>query len=342
MKEKSTERYARQILFGPIGRKGQEKIRASHVVVVGCGALGTNLLEAMARAGVGRLRVVDRDFLEISNLQRQILFDEEDLEKGLPKAIAAERKLKKINSEIEIDGVVEDVTPGNVERLLGGFDLILDGTDNFRVRMLLNDVSLKLKIPWIYTGVVASYGHALTVLPDRGPCFRCYLGDLPPDGSYETTETAGVLGSIAAIMASFSALEALKILAGHIDTARAGRLLTLDGWSRDLQEVTVARDPDCPACAGRFEFLAGKAARDGATLSGLTTVQIPPRKRVKVDFEALAKRIGSHGQVRYNPFLLRFQVEGLDFAVFRDGRAIVRGTGDTGKAEALYDKYVGP
>jgi molybdopterin-synthase adenylyltransferase len=342
------EKYSRQILFAGIGEEGQEKLLASSAILVGCGALGTVAANLLVRAGVGRLRIIDRDFVEPSNLQRQTLFEESDARDALPKAKAAERRLKAINSGVQVDGIVVDITPGNATDLLAGFPLILDGTDNFETRLLLNDASISLGIPWIYTAAVGSYGITMTILPGETACLACLLesGDAASNGSgtigaEETCDTAGVLNAAASVVASMEAAEAIKLLAGKRE-ALHGRLLSCDVWSGKFQSIRVARNPDCRACVRHdFTYLDGDA-QPHITMCGRDSVQIHERGR-KLDLVELGRRMASASasDIRNNDFLLRFCVSPYEITVFADGRAIFKGTKDPAVARSLYARYVG-
>ncbi|MGH9680945.1 MAG: ThiF family adenylyltransferase [Candidatus Acidiferrales bacterium] len=359
MDPKSYERYSRQILFGEIGEAGQERLLESSAVIVGCGALGTSLANLLARAGVGKLRIVDRDFVEPSNLQRQTLFEESDARESLPKAVAAERRLLAINSGVSVQGIVADVSPKNAEELLAGFPLILDGTDNFETRFLLNDVAVHLNVPWIYAAVVASYGVTLTVRPGVTACLACALesggggesanssrapaAGTPsgtPTGTEDTCDTVGVLGAAAGVIASIEAAEAIKLLVGKAESA-GGRLLSFDVWSGRFQFVRVARNPECRACARHeFTYLEGDA-QPHLTMCGRDSVQIHERRR-QLDLAALGRRIApTAAEVRENGFLLRFRVPPYEMTVFADGRAIIKGTRDASVARSLYARYIG-
>jgi adenylyltransferase/sulfurtransferase len=332
------DRYSRQILFPGIGERGQESLLRSHAVIVGCGALGSFHAAALARAGVGRLTIVDRDYVEPSNLHRQWLFEESDAASALPKAIAAQRRLAAINSAIEVRGVVADLTPANAEDLLSAADLILDGTDNFDTRYLINDFSISRNIPWIYGAAVGAYGLAMPVIPGRTACLRCVYPD-PPSGAQPTCETAGVLNVIISAVASVQVADALKILSGNPD-AVAPRITTIDLWSAGIRQISMpARDPDCPACARReFPWLE-ESARAPVTMCGRNAVQIHDRRTV--DLEALAARLSPLGEVRANEYALRFTIAPYDLTIFPDGRAIIKGTSDPAQARALYAKYLG-
>ncbi|MDW8317836.1 MAG: ThiF family adenylyltransferase [Anaerolineae bacterium] len=336
-------RYARQIIFPGLGEAGQRRLLASTVVVVGCGATGSIIANHLARAGVGRLRIVDRDFIELNNLQRQVLFDEEDIAQGLPKAEAARRKLSRINSQITVEGIVADVTADNILSLLEGADLAMDGADNFETRFLLNDACVKLGLPWVYTGVIASYGMTMTIRPGETPCLRCLLGDLPAPGTVPTCDIAGVLGPAVAVMASMAAGEALKLLAGF-GQLNTGALLNYDLLDHSLERFEVLRRPDCPACGRReFEFLHAQAGSRTVTLCGRNAVQISAAGRPAVDLARLAEQLRTAGEtvLVVNPYLLRAALNGLEVTVFPDGRAIVKGTEDEATARTLYAKYVG-
>ena len=349
------EKYSRQILFAPIGEAGQERLLASSTVLVGCGALGTAVANLLVRAGVGRLRILDRDFVEPSNLQRQTLFDEADARDALPKAIAAERKLRAVNSGVVVEGIVADLTPRNAEELLApaesgraAFDLILDGTDNFETRFLVNDVAVKLGIPWIYAAVVAAYGVTMTVRPGETACLACLLERPEASaGIEETCDTVGVLNAAVGVIASIEAAEAIKLLTGATD-ALHNRLVACDLWAGRFQSVTVARNADCRACGRRdFRYLAG-AEQPHVTMCGRDSVQIHERRR-KLDLRELRQRLAATvADVRANDFLLRLRIPATtseanvyELTVFADGRAIIKGTRDTAVARSLYARFVG-
>jgi adenylyltransferase/sulfurtransferase len=335
------EKYSRQILFAGIGEEGQKRLMSASAVIVGCGAIGAATANLLVRAGIGRLRIVDRDFVEPSNLQRQTLFDEGDAREALPKAVAAERKLRAVNSGVAVEGVVADLAPKNVEELLLGFDLILDGTDNFEARFLINDVAVKNRRPWIYAAAVASYGLTVTIRPGLTPCLACLLeSDSPGQGLEETCDTIGVLGPIVNLIASLEVAEAMKLLAGR-EEALHGRLISCDVWSGRFQSVRVARNPECRVCARReFVYLQG-AAQPHITMCGRDSVQIHERNRV-LDLGALRARLApTVADVRHNEFLLRFRVPPYEMTVFADGRAILKGTKDPAVARTLYARYIG-
>jgi len=333
------EKYSRQILFQPIGAAGQEKLLRAKVVIVGCGALGTTQANALVRAGVGTLRIVDRDFVEESNLQRQLLFDESDAAESLPKAVAAARKLKRLNSDVQVEGIVADVEGRNIEKLVEGFQVILDGTDNFETRYLLNDVALKLGIPWIYGAVVASYATTLTVLPGRTACLACVFPG-PPPGIHDTCETVGVIAPAVAWAAAVQVTETLKILLGREDELH-GSLLAYDVWKNHYQRVRLQVKPECRACGLRdFVHLKDSGSRPTA-LCGRNAVQIRQQEARGLDLAVLSSRLARVGRVQGNEFLLRFFVEPYELTIFPDGRAIVKGTADPAVARSLYAKYVG-
>jgi adenylyltransferase/sulfurtransferase len=335
------ERYSRQILFSGMGEEGQRKLLASSAVIVGCGAIGASTAQLLARAGVGRLRVIDRDFVEHSNLQRQALFDENDASQSLPKAMAAERKLRQLNSEIAMEGVLADVTPQNVAELLDGFDVILDGTDNFETRFLVNDFAMQAGRPWIYAAAVGSYGLTFAIRPEVTACLACLL-ETPDAGSLleETCDTVGVIGPIVNLVASLEAAEALKILSGHGE-ALHGRLVSCDVWSGKIQSIAVLRDPQCRACVRHeFSYLDGKA-QPHITLCGRDSVQIHEHRR-SLDLTALGEKISAAGiAVKKNDFLLKFGIAPYQLTVFADGRAILKGSTDPAVARSLYARYIG-
>jgi len=333
------ERYSRQMLFRGIGVEGQRRLTASRIAIAGCGATGSVLASLLARAGVGTIRIIDRDYVELSNLQRQSLFDEADAAESLPKAIAAARKIAAFNSTIVIEPHVADLTPANIEVLLGDAQLILDGTDNFETRYLINDFAVKSSVPWIYTAAVGSYGVTLNVLPGKTACLSCIFAN-PPQGMFETCETAGILNSAVTLAASIAATEAVKLLVGADDKLRR-TLLSFDVWRNERAEV-VAEQPraGCRTC-GEHEFrhLAGEG-RPHITLCGRNSVQIHERHR-PVDFAQLSQQLKPLGPVRHNDFVLKFWHEPYEMTLFPDGRAIIKGTSDKTIARSLYARYVG-
>ena len=337
MTQQDHERYSRQILFSAIGESGQQRLLDARVAVVGCGALGSFQAGALARAGIGFLRIIDRDYVELSNLQRQWLFDQCDVEQNLPKAIAAARKIAMMNSEIQVEPEVADLTPANVEELLGGCDLILDGTDNFETRYLINDYAVSRERPWIYGAAVASYGITMPVMPGQSACLRCIYPD-PPEGAQQTCETSGVLGSITALIASLQVSEAMKILCGR---APAAKITTVDVWSGEIRQIAQpGPQPKCPTCGRReFVYLSGKH-RAPVSLCGRNAVQLHERSR-PLDLADLAGRLQLLGPVRSNEFALRFETPPYSMTIFPDGRAIIKGTTDVGIARSLYARYIG-
>jgi len=332
-------RYSRQSRFAPVGDAGQRRIRAARVAIVGIGALGSVAAELLARAGVGTLRLIDRDFVEWSNLQRQFLFDESDAADALPKAVAAARRLAKVNSEVSVEPMVADLTPANIEDLFEGIHLILDGTDNFETRFLINDYAVRESISWIYAAAVGSYGLKLAIVPGRSACLRCVYPEAP-GGAQPTCETEGVLASVTATVAALQAGDALKILAAGVD-AIATRLTTVDVWTGEIRQTQApARDPQCPCCALRqFPFLTG-TRRAPISLCGRNAVQIHERAR-PLNLSELASRLARVAPVRANEFALRAVIDAYELTVFPDGRAIIKGTTDTGVARSLYARYVG-
>lgn len=333
------ERYSRQILFSSIGHEGQNKLLAGKAVIVGCGALGTIQANALTRAGVGTLRIIDRDYVEASNLQRQMLFDEDDAAQNLPKAVAAERKLRRINSGVAVEGVVSDLDSRNAEELLRGFQVILDGTDNFEARYLMNDVAVKLGIPWIYGAAVGSLAATMTILPGRTACLACVYPEFPK-GLHPTCDTAGVISPAAAWTAALQVTEALKILLSR-ETELHGSLQSFDLWTNQAQRVRPRRDPDCRVCSARqFAHLEGGGPTH-VTLCGRNSVQIHQRQPRELDLAALRTRLEQFGPVRANPYLLRCQIDPYELTVFPDGRAIVKGTQDPAVARGIYAKCIG-
>jgi len=333
------DRYSRQILFAGIGAAGQARLRDSSVAIVGCGALGSFQAGALARAGVGRLLLIDRDYVEWSNLQRQWLFDESDARQGLPKAVAAARKLAAINSEVDVQPLIADLTPANIQETLAPAGLILDGTDNFETRYLINDYAISRNVPWIYGAAVGSYGLTMPVLPGRTPCLKCVYPE-PPAGTQPTCETAGVLNAITSAVASLQAADAIKILVAGAQSLNA-RITTLDVWSGEIRQIALPdRDPDCTAC-GRRQFVhLENTNRAPISLCGRNAVQIHERSR-PIDLAELGRALAPLGEVRVNEFALRFFAPPYEMTVFPDGRAIIKGSADVGVARSLYARYIG-
>lgn len=342
--ETSLERYSRQMRFPGIGEAGQKKLLSSKVALCGCGALGTVLANTLVRAGVGYLRLIDRDFIELNNLQRQVLFDEHDVIENLPKAEAGARKLRAINSSVHIEPVVTDIDRTNILQLVGDADLILDGTDNFEIRYLINDVAVKLGKPWVYGGCIGSHGQIMTILPGETPCLRCVFEAAPAPGEAGTCETAGVLGPVVSIVASYQAAEAFKLLTGRRELI-SRELIYIDVWENVQKRIKIAPllgKVDCPCCQHRrFEWLEGEMGTHTTSLCGRNAVQVAHRRAEHLNFDDLARQLEALGPVSHNRFLLKFEAEGHQFTVFPDGRAIIKGTADVDKARTLYAKYIG-
>jgi molybdopterin-synthase adenylyltransferase len=333
------DRYSRQTLFPGIGKTGQHKLDNSSVVIIGCGALGTVIATILARAGIGKIKIIDRDFIEYHNLQRQVLFDEDDIRNQLPKAIAAERHLRKVNSSIEIEGIVADVNYTNIERFVHGSDLILDGLDNLETRFLLNDVAVKYKIPWIYGGAVSSSGMTMTIVPDKTPCLRCVWNNPTGYGLAMTCDTTGVITPAPFVIGSLQATEAMKILVGEENINRD--LISIDVWTAELKRFRINRRIDCPSCHGKFEFLGAQFGTKTTSLCGQNAVQVLNPGVKEVSFEQLETRLKEVGKVSHNEFMLNFTVDSQEMVIFPDGRAIVKNTADESLARGLYAKYIG-
>ena len=338
------ERYVRQARFPPFGEAGQQSLQASRVLVCGCGALGSVIAESLTRAGVGYIRLVDRDFLEITNLHRQVLYDEDDVAAELPKAIAAQRKLQKINSEIEIEAHVADVTFKNVESLAKDVDCICDGTDNFETRFLLNDASHAFNTPWVYGGCIGAEGQQMTIVPGETACLRCLMSDIPPPGTTPTCDTAGVLGPIVNVIASVQAMEAIKILSGNSEST-SRTLNVFDLWDSRFRQIKMdglRESSQCQTCKQHdYPWLRGDKGGQSSVLCGRNAVQLTFPERSSIDLEVLAGKLSRIGSVRTNPFLLRADISPYTLTVFPDGRAIVAGTEDEAEAKSFYAQYVG-
>jgi adenylyltransferase/sulfurtransferase len=336
------ERYSRQILFSEIGREGQEKLLNSRVLLVGCGALGASHAEILARAGVGFLRIVDRDFVEFTNLQRQTLYSEADARERLPKAVAARKRIGEINSEIEVEAIVADVNHSNIESFVKDCDLVLDGTDNFQIRYLINDACVKLNKIWIYGAAVSAYGATMTVIPRETPCLRCIFEEMPGAGSAPTCDTAGVIQPVITSISAIQTTEALKILTGNFERLHKS-LIQIDLWQNDWRKIKPGKpNADCKACGlGNFEFLETESAEFSAVLCGRDAVQIQPPKPVELDLNSLKERLKNLGEVKQNEYLLRLTIDDFELTVFRDARAIIRGTDDVTTARSLYARFVG-
>jgi adenylyltransferase/sulfurtransferase len=336
-------RYARQTRFQPLGEEGQQALAAATVVIVGVGALGTVAADLLVRAGVGRVRLVDRDVVEESNLHRQTLFTESDARDGLPKAAAAARTLAAANSGVVIEARVTDLTAGNADGLLAGAGVVVDGTDNFETRFLLNEWAVRSGTPWIYGAAVGGYGLCLAVRPGRSACLACVFEEAPPPELAPTCETAGVLGPVTAAVAALQAGEALKLLSGRVE-AVSPRLAVLDLWAGRLQQIEVGRREEdaCSVCGQRrFPHLEQQAGGEASRMCGRNAVQVRPLGARPVDLPALARRLQPLGSVTCNEYLVRARLEGMDVTVFADGRTLVTGTDDTTVARRLVSRYVG-
>lgn len=337
------DRYSRQIRFSPIGSEGQKKLQNSQITIIGCGALGSVLAETLTRAGVGRIHLVDRDYIELSNLQRQMLFDEDDIAANLPKAEAAARKLGRINSEIEIVPFVADANHESIEIFTEGSDLILDGTDNLLTRYLINDVAIKHNLPWIYGACQGATAMTATFTAGGKPCLRC-LFDTPPDpGQLETCETAGIIGPVVSIVAGFQATEAIKILSGNLETLNPA-LITIEAWRNHIHQMSLANlKKGCICCREKnFEFLSGKSSLSTVALCGRNAVQIRPKsKGQKFDLARIADRLAGMSKLEQSEFMLRFTIDDYQLTIFPDARTIIKGTEEKDIARALYAKYIG-
>ena len=335
-----TDRYARQVVLRELGPGGQARLRDATALLVGCGALGCTQAQLLARAGVGRLRIADRDFVELDNLQRQLLFDEDDVAMRLPKAEAAARKLRRINSDIAVEGVVVDVVPRNVEALLRDVQVVLDATDNIETRYLVNDSCVKHGVPWVYGGAVGCSGLVMAIRPGVGPCLRCLFPEPPPPGSLATCDVAGVLNTVPAIVASLQVTEALRLLVN--DPPAAPYLVAVDLWESAFRRVVVHREPACRCCGQLvFDFLDAAETSTAEKLCGRNAVQLSPAGDVTLSLEDLAKRLAAVGEVSTNGLLLQLRTGAHELIVFPDGRAIIRGTDDPAVARSLYARYIG-
>jgi molybdopterin-synthase adenylyltransferase len=337
----SADRYSRQTLFRPIGKEGQERLRAASVAIIGCGALGSTLANNLCRAGIGRLVIADRDYIEINNLQRQILFDEDDIARRLPKAVAAAEKLQRINSDVRVDALVEDINADGIEALVQGVDLVLDATDNFATRYLLNDACVKHERPWIYSGVIASYGVTLNIIPGETPCLRCIYPEMPLPGTTATCDTAGILNGIVGAITGVASTEALKILLNSDKISR--EMFWMDVWENTSERIELPRYADCPTCGQHhYEFLDALVGTDSTSLCGRDAVQVRSGKRGdRINLPELAERLRPVGQVSFNAYLLRLMVDGYDVTVFPDARAIIKGTDNEMVARSIYARYIG-
>lgn len=349
------DRYSRQTLFEEIGHEGQKRLREANIILVGCGALGASHAEMLARAGIGKLKIVDRDFVEFTNLQRQMLFKESDAIERLPKAIAAKKRLAEINSEVSVEAVVADVNNSNIESLIADCNLVLDGTDNFQIRYLLNDACVKHGKTWIYGAVVSSYGATMTVFPGQTPCLRCIFDEMPDAGSAPTCDTAGVIMPIVTSISAIQTSEAIKLLVGNTASLH-GSLIQIDIWKNEWRKISLdsfgqKRDrqgaceflnPDCITCGKHiYEFLDAENTEFTAVLCGRDAVQIAPPKPTAIDLKALAANLAAVSEVKQNEYLVRFTADGHEITVFADARAIIKGTDDPTEARSLYARFIG-
>jgi adenylyltransferase/sulfurtransferase len=336
------ERYSRQILFNGIGKEGQRRLLQSRALIVGCGALGSAHAESLARAGVGKLRIADRDFVEASNLQRQTMFTESDASERIPKAIAAANHIRELNREIEVEPHVTDVNHSNIEQLVKDCDVVLDGTDNFATRYLINDACVKHEIDWIYGAAVGSYGVTMTIRPHQTPCLRCVFEEAPPAASAPTCDTAGVIMPIISVVAAVQVAEALKLLTGQNESLHRS-LMQFDVWRNEWRKINPGPPaPDCPTCGlADYAMLEAVSGDFAAVLCGRNAVQISPAQATRLNFEELAERLRVTGEVKFNDYLLRFQTGDFELTVFQDARSIIRGTSEIATARSLYAKYIG-
>lgn len=339
------DRYSRQTLFGPIGKQGQARLQASSVVIIGCGALGTGLANNLCRAGIGHILIADRDYIELNNLQRQILFDEDDVADHIPKAVAAAKKLQHVNSNITVEALVEDVNVDSIEELVQAHDLVLDATDNFETRYLINDACVKYQRPWIYSGVISAYGITMNILPGDTACLRCVFPDMPLPGTTATCDTVGVLNGIVGVITGIAATEAIKILLKSAKINRA--MFTMDLWENTTEQIELPRQPDCPTCGEHsYEFLDALSTTNSISLCGRNAIQIrgytgPDKRARRLDFPDLAERLGGIGEVQYNDHLLRFKIDSYELTIFPDARVIIKGTDNEQIARSLYARYIG-
>ena len=334
----ANDRYSRHILLKTIRKQGQQRLTKSRVVIIGCGALGTTIANNLVRSGVGFVRIVDRDIVELSNLQRQMLFDEDDI--GSPKAIAATQKLEKINSDVIIEPVVEDVNYKNIEDIIKTVDVVIDGTDNMLIRFLINDACVKLTIPWVYGGAIETYGMTMNIFPPKTPCFRCLIPDIPEVGAFPTCDTVGVLNTIPNIIGSLESTEVLKILLRkkNINT----NLITYDVWNHIFENIIIRKNPHCECCGKHhFEFLKGKLKEDVISLCERGAIQISPVKKIAISFDELEKKLRNVGEVENRKNILRCKIKNSELNIFQNGRAIIMGTTDKKIAKSLYAKYIG-
>lgn len=342
--DKQPDRYSRQWRFAPIGKEGQTLLQSARMTVIGCGALGSTIASLLVRAGVGFVRIVDRDFLELSNLQRQTLYSEADVASGLPKAIVAQQHLQAINSEVEIQAIVGDVVPTNIEALVADVGVVVDGTDNFETRMLINDACVKHGVPWIYGGCLGAEGQTMTIVPGSSACLRCVMPEPPDAGSSPTCDAAGILGTIIGVIASIQANEAIKIGSGNL-SAVSKKWTIVDLWENEIRQLGLdafADRAECPCCGKReFRWLSGERASYSAVLCGRNSVQLSFPGNSAVDLPSLAEKLRSTGEVSFNKFLVRLTVGDYKITIFADGRAVVSGTEEIAEARSIYARYVG-
>jgi molybdopterin/thiamine biosynthesis adenylyltransferase len=336
----SLQRYSRQTVFDGIGVVGQERLLHSRVAVIGMGATGSVIANSLCRAGVGFLRLIDRDYVELSNLQRQVLYTEEDARQQTPKAAAACEHLKEVNSEIELEPVIVDVNSSNIEMLVSDIDLVLDGSDNLEIRYLINEACFKASKPWVYSGAIVGSGMTMNIIPGKTSCLRCLFPHSLPSGAGPTCSTAGVLNGVTGVIASIAATEALKILIGSSNVRKT--LLTIDIWSNQFDEITVEQNEDCPVCGHHEYNLLGRISGSYMTsLCGRDSIQVVPGVKRTVDMEQFAKRLEGIGTVRYNKFMLQFSSGEIEFSLFPDGRAIVSKVKNESAAKSIYSEYIG-
>lgn len=332
------DRYSRQTLFQPIGKEGQKRLGRSTMAVAGCGALGSIIATSLVRAGIGRIKIIDRDFIEYHNLQRQVLFDEDDIKAQLPKAVAAERHLLRVNSSVKVEGIVADINQANIEDLFRDADIVLDGLDNFETRFLINDVCLKHQIPWVYGAAVSSYGMTMNIIPGKSPCFRCFASS-PKPGTTLTCDTAGVISPAPFVIGSLQVTEAMKILLG--DPRISQQLAIVDVWENTFDRIRLKPRPDCPACSGRYDFLESESVIKATSLCGQHAMQVRNPKAGNISLDEMAERLRPLGEVSHNEFMLRFLADGYETVVFPDGRAIIKNTDNEAIARGIYAKYIG-
>ena len=342
---KNLDRYIRQMRFAPLGESGQEKLGAARVLLCGCGALGTVLANTLVRSGVGFLRIVDRDFLELNNLQRQVLYDEKSVADGLPKAITAANKLREINSSIEIEPIVADIDHTNILKLSTDVDMILDGTDNFETRYLINDAAVKQNIPWVYGGCIGAEGQTMTIIPRETGCLRCLMPEAPPAGSTPTCDSAGILSPIINVIASLQAIEAMKILSGNREYI-SRHLNVFELWDNRIRQIDVTNlreQSDCICCKQEnYQWLSAQRGSHSAILCGRNAVQLShTNQNENFSLDTLAEKLQQIGKVSKNPYLLRFEIEKYKITIFPDARAIIGGTDDIAEAKTVYAKYIG-